>query len=172
MSTSTSLESLGSLISEKRGKTGLRATAAVIGVSPATLSRIESGQLPDLANFRKICQWLEIDPAAVLLRHRVHESTRRLSALPQDQDDEPSDRLRARGDDPGSARRADRRGIALIRCAAASSPGARTRPVSTDHILGWSSQARSSPATSLVTLESWSERRMSFPDSRAKASHN
>ena len=66
MPTSTSLESLGSLISEKRGKTGLRATAAVIGVSPATLSRIESGQLPDLENFRKICQWLEIDPAAVL----------------------------------------------------------------------------------------------------------
>ena len=30
------------------------------------LSRVENGHLPDLANFRKICQWLEIDPAAVL----------------------------------------------------------------------------------------------------------
>ena len=66
MPTSPSLESLGSLISEKRGKTGLRATAAAIGVSPATLSRIENGHLPDLANFRRICGWLEIDPAAVL----------------------------------------------------------------------------------------------------------
>ena len=66
MPTSPSLESLGLLISEKRGKTGLRATAAAIGVSPATLSRIENGHLPDLANFRRICSWLEIDPAAVL----------------------------------------------------------------------------------------------------------
>ena len=66
MPTSTSLESLGSLISEKRGKAGLRATAAVIGISPATLSQIENGHHPDLANFRKVCEWLEIDPAEVL----------------------------------------------------------------------------------------------------------
>ena len=38
----------------------------MIGISPATLSRVENGHLPDIANFRKICQWLEIDPAAVL----------------------------------------------------------------------------------------------------------
>ena len=38
----------------------------MIGISPATLSRVENGHLPDLVNFRKICQWLEIDPAAVL----------------------------------------------------------------------------------------------------------
>ena len=66
MPTSTSLESLGSLVLEKRGTVGVRATAARIGISPATLSRIENGHLPDLANFRKICQWLEIDPATVL----------------------------------------------------------------------------------------------------------
>lgn len=66
MPISASLESLGSLVSEKRGKVGIRATAGVIGISPATLSRVENGHLPDLANFRKICQWLEIDPAAVL----------------------------------------------------------------------------------------------------------
>ncbi|MYK33314.1 MAG: helix-turn-helix transcriptional regulator, partial [Boseongicola sp. SB0670_bin_30] len=48
MPTSTSLESLGSLVSEKRGMVGVRATAAVIGISPATLSRIENGHLPDL----------------------------------------------------------------------------------------------------------------------------
>ena len=66
MPTSTSLELLGSLVSEKRGKVGVRATAAAIGISPATLSRIENGHLPDLENFRKICQWLEIDPATVM----------------------------------------------------------------------------------------------------------
>ena len=66
MPTSTSLESLGALVSKKRGKVGVRATAAVIGISPATLSRVENGHLPDLANFRKICQWLQIDPATVL----------------------------------------------------------------------------------------------------------
>ena len=60
------LEPLGALVSEKRGKVGVRATAAMIGISPATLSRIENGHLPDLENFRKICQWLEIDPATVL----------------------------------------------------------------------------------------------------------
>ena len=66
MQTSISLESLGSLVAEKRGKVGVRATAVAIGISPATLSRIENGHLPDLANFQKICQWLQIDPAAVL----------------------------------------------------------------------------------------------------------
>ena len=66
MSTTVSLESLGSLVSKKRGKVGVRATAAEIGISPATLSRVENGHLPDLANFRKICQWLQIDPAALL----------------------------------------------------------------------------------------------------------
>ena len=66
MPTATSLESLGSLVSEKRGTVGVRATAATIGISPATLSRVENGHLPDLVNFRKICQWLEIDPAMVL----------------------------------------------------------------------------------------------------------
>ena len=27
---------------------------------------MENGQLPDLANFTKLCQWLELDPASVL----------------------------------------------------------------------------------------------------------
>ena len=66
MSKSSSLKSLGRLVSRKRGKVGIRATARAIGLSPATLSRVENGQLPDLANFAKICQWLELDPASVL----------------------------------------------------------------------------------------------------------
>ena len=45
---------------------GIRATAEKIGISPATLSRIENGHLPDLENFRKLCRWLEVDPASLL----------------------------------------------------------------------------------------------------------
>lgn len=37
-----------------------------IGISPATLSRVERGRLPDLETFSKICQWLKIDPGEVL----------------------------------------------------------------------------------------------------------
>ena len=61
-----SIEQLGELVAKKRGDAGLRATAARIGLSPATLSRVEQGQLPDLENFSKICRWLKVDPSAVL----------------------------------------------------------------------------------------------------------
>ena len=69
MSESASLKSLGRLVAQKRGKVGIRATARAIGLSPATLSRVENGQLPDLANFKKLCQWLDLDPASVLGFH-------------------------------------------------------------------------------------------------------
>ena len=61
-----SLDQLGRLVAEKRGEGGLRATAAEIGIAPATLSRVEQGQLPDLANFTKICKWLGEDPSSIL----------------------------------------------------------------------------------------------------------
>lgn len=61
-----SLETLGQLIAEKRGETGVRAAAREIGISPATLSRVENGHLPDLENFRRICKWLGIDPNRIL----------------------------------------------------------------------------------------------------------
>ena len=50
-----SLRTLGRLVGEKRGKVGIRATAREIGLSPATLSRVENGQMHGLANFSKIC---------------------------------------------------------------------------------------------------------------------
>lgn len=61
-----SLNSLGQLILEKRGSTGVRAAAREIGISPATLSRVENGHLPDLENFCLICKWLDIDPNRIL----------------------------------------------------------------------------------------------------------
>lgn len=57
---------LGRLIARKRGSRGIRAAAAEAEVSPATLSRVENGHLPDLATFAKICRWLEVDPARFL----------------------------------------------------------------------------------------------------------
>lgn len=61
-----SIEKLGEYVSEKRGKMGVRITAKDIGISPATLSRVENGHLPDLENFQKICRWLEVDPSTLL----------------------------------------------------------------------------------------------------------
>ena len=57
---------LGKLLRERRGDRGIREVAAEIAVSPATLSRVERGQLPDIVTFSKVCTWLRIDPSEVL----------------------------------------------------------------------------------------------------------
>jgi transcriptional regulator with XRE-family HTH domain len=56
------LSSLGVLVRERRGAKRLRETAKEIGISPATLLRIEAGRVPDVATFGKVCRWLSIDP--------------------------------------------------------------------------------------------------------------
>lgn len=60
------LESLGALVREKRGKAKLRETAAEIGISPPTLMRVEGGRIPDVETFGKLCRWLQIDPGLFL----------------------------------------------------------------------------------------------------------
>lgn len=60
------LQALGLKLLEKRGEKGIRAAAQEIGVSSATLSRVERGYLPDLETFSKICKWLNVDPGEVL----------------------------------------------------------------------------------------------------------
>ena len=60
------LQNLGAMIREKRGERGLREVAAEVGTSAATLSRIESGKMPDLHTFGKMCRWLDVDPASLL----------------------------------------------------------------------------------------------------------
>src|SRR5215467_4968228 len=54
------LEDLGRLILAKRSKLGLgiRAAAREVGISHATLARVEKGFLPDLENYEKIRKWL------------------------------------------------------------------------------------------------------------------
>ena len=61
-----SLTSIGPLVRERRGVRGIREVAAEIGISYATLSRVENGKLPDLQTFSKICTWLELDPGEIL----------------------------------------------------------------------------------------------------------
>ena len=58
------LENLGRLVLKKRGDRGIRAAANEIGISHATLSRVERGHLPDLENYQKICRWLGIEGGA------------------------------------------------------------------------------------------------------------
>ena len=60
------LEQLGTLIKERRASRGLREVAREIGISAATLSRVEAGKQPDLDSFKKICTWLEVDPGELL----------------------------------------------------------------------------------------------------------
>lgn len=61
-----SIEDLGRLVAEKRGVNGIRAAAAAVGTSPATLSRVENGRMPDLETFAKLCRWLGKDPKEFL----------------------------------------------------------------------------------------------------------
>src|SRR6266478_1926114 len=60
------IEELGRLIASKRDGRGVRTTSLEVGVSPATLSRVENGHMPDLETFAKICQWLDRDPREFL----------------------------------------------------------------------------------------------------------
>jgi transcriptional regulator with XRE-family HTH domain len=61
------LENLGRLILARRTELnlGIRAAAREIGISHATLARVEKGFLPDLENYQKICRWLGIEPNAM-----------------------------------------------------------------------------------------------------------
>lgn len=60
------IEQLGEKIAKKRGLDGIRKAAKEIGISPATLSRLENGHVPDLATFAAICRWLGEDPGSLL----------------------------------------------------------------------------------------------------------
>ena len=70
------IQRLSDLIRSKRGSRGLREIATIIGVSPATISRVERGTVPDVAKprlradysvhtgvtFLAICDWIEMPP--------------------------------------------------------------------------------------------------------------
>lgn len=60
------LAAFGERVAAKRGMLGVRAAAREAGVSPATLSRIENGHIPDLETFERLCRWLGEDPSDFL----------------------------------------------------------------------------------------------------------
>lgn len=43
-------------------KIDLRKASELCGVSAATISRVESGNIPDMLTFTKLCTWIEIEP--------------------------------------------------------------------------------------------------------------
>ena len=48
-------------VKTRQGERGLREIAQEIGeVSPATLSRLENGGIPDIETFLRICDWLHL----------------------------------------------------------------------------------------------------------------
>jgi transcriptional regulator with XRE-family HTH domain len=63
------LEDLGRLILAKRNELGLsvRAAAREVGISHATLARVEKGFLPDLENYEKIRRWLGIQEQGAMV---------------------------------------------------------------------------------------------------------
>lgn len=60
------IELLAENILRKRSIKGVREAAKEIGVSSATLSRVENKKVPDLDTFSKICAWLGEDPSIYL----------------------------------------------------------------------------------------------------------
>jgi transcriptional regulator with XRE-family HTH domain len=72
------LESLGATVRETRGDKNLREAAREIGISAATLMRVESGRIPDVETFGRICNWLKKDPAAFLGMKQHPEATKSL----------------------------------------------------------------------------------------------
>jgi transcriptional regulator with XRE-family HTH domain len=84
---------LGQLLRDRRGERGIRAVANEIKVSPATLSRVERGHLPDMLTLTKICAWLEIDPAMMVPSGRAAVDAG--SAAAHNFDDVPAVHFRA-----------------------------------------------------------------------------
>jgi len=62
----TKIEKLAERVLQRRAGKGIREAANEVGVSSATLSRIENGKIPDLETFGKVCAWLGDDPAMYL----------------------------------------------------------------------------------------------------------
>jgi transcriptional regulator with XRE-family HTH domain len=68
---------LAALLRSRRAKDGLslRQVSAETGVPFSTLSRVESGKVPDLATFRNIVSWLGISPERFFPTSKVRAET-------------------------------------------------------------------------------------------------
>ena len=68
MNSQSDIPPLGAMLRARRRekRLSLRDLSAEIGVSLNTLSRVERGYLPDLRNFQRIVDWLEMSAESVL----------------------------------------------------------------------------------------------------------
>jgi transcriptional regulator with XRE-family HTH domain len=71
------IETLRTLVRKNREKRGLslREAAAQADVPFNTLARVEKGHLPDLANFRRIVEWLGLPPERFFQPPRIRTET-------------------------------------------------------------------------------------------------
>ena len=71
------IEVLQELVRAHRARTGLslRMAAEEADVPFNTLARVEKGHLPDLANFRRIVEWLGVDPERFFRPQRLRTET-------------------------------------------------------------------------------------------------
>ena len=53
-----------------------------IGISAATLMRVESGRTPDVETFGKLCRWLGVDPGEFLGFKTAHRGGNSLDDVP------------------------------------------------------------------------------------------
>lgn len=60
------LGTLGNDVRKHRENKTLRDAARTIGISPATLMRVEAGRVPDVETYGKLCTWLGADPGSYL----------------------------------------------------------------------------------------------------------
>ena len=58
--TTIKYDEIGRRVLQKRGKVGLRTAAKEMGISPATLSRIERGHVADANTLGKVFNWLGV----------------------------------------------------------------------------------------------------------------
>ena len=66
---------LGEVVKARRIylKLSVRKAGELSGVSGATISRVEHGELPDIPTFSKLCTWLELPPEAFLDENGLKE---------------------------------------------------------------------------------------------------
>lgn len=76
------LSAFGPLVRDRRGGRRLREVAQEIGISAATLMRIESGRTPDVETFGKVCRWLGVDPGVFLGFESAHHGGDPLGDVP------------------------------------------------------------------------------------------
>lgn len=70
-----------SLVREKRGKQSIRELSKCLGVSAATLSRLERGRVVDVSTYRRMMGWLGLPPELGILLDHLSKLEARVAQL-------------------------------------------------------------------------------------------